>query len=301
MELKTRARWGVPAPAKLNLFLHVTGRRADGYHLLESLMVLLDFGDRIALEVRDDGVVTRLGGYEGVPEDDDLAVRAARLLKERSGSPLGAGIAVEKRIPIGGGLGGGSSDAASVLLALNRLWGLSLSRAALAEIGLALGADVPFFVFGESALVSGIGERMRAVSVPPSWYVVLVPPETVPTARVFASPKLTRDSASATIPLFPEGFGRNDLQDVATGFYPTIAERLAWLARFAPARMTGSGSCVTARFASEAAARAVLARMPPESRGFVARLVPRHPLWGCAGDAQRTGPSGLPLGSRQAG
>ncbi len=268
----------VPAPAKLNLFLHVTGRRADGYHLLESVAVMLDFADRLTLRVTDDGRIARAAGNASIAVGSDLAVRAACLLQERTGTHQGVEISIDKRIPIGGGLGGGSSDAASVLLALNRLWATQLPRAALAELGLALGADVPFFVFGESAFVSGIGERLTAVSVPPSWFVVLVPPVGVPTAEIFGSAKLTRNSESATIPLFPEGYGRNDLQPVAFAAYPVIAEYAAWLARRASPRMTGSGSCVFARFDSEPGARDALAAAPEGYRGFVARLVARHPL-----------------------
>lgn len=268
----------VPAPAKLNLFLHVTGRRPDGYHLLESAVVLLDFGDRLRLRRTDDGRIVRIAGNACVPVESDLTVRAARLLQERTGSRYGVEIAVEKRTPIGGGLGGGSSDAASVLLALNRLWAARLRRTELAQLGLALGADVPFFVFGESAFVSGIGEQLVALSVPPAWFVVLVPPVQVATADVFRSPKLTRNSESAKIPLFPEGHGRNDLQSVTLAAYPVIAEYASWLAQRAPTRMTGSGACVFAQFDSESGAREALAAAPEGFRGFVARLLARHPL-----------------------
>jgi 4-diphosphocytidyl-2-C-methyl-D-erythritol kinase len=272
----------VPAPAKLNLFLHVTGRRPDGYHTLESLFVALDFGDTVSLARRDDGAILRTADVPGVPAEADLAVRAARALQRATGTPFGVEIAVDKRIPAGGGLGGGSSDAASVLLALNRLWGLGLGRAALMEIGLALGADVPFFVFGAPALARGVGERLTALSLPPFWVAVVAPPVSVPTATIFAAPELTRAAPSAKMEVFSEGYGRNDLQAVAVARFPDIAVALAFLAKRSPtARMTGSGGCVFARFASEAEAAAALAGLAaavPGARGFVARTLSRHPL-----------------------
>ena len=269
----------VPAPAKLNLFLHVTGRRDDGRHTLETLFVALDFGDAITLSSRDDGAIRRAAGWQEVPEDDDLAVRAARALKSATGCRAGVDIAVTKRIPVGGGLGGGSSDAASVLLALNRLWNLHLPRTTLMEIGLALGADVPFFVFGEPAFASGIGEVLRPVTLPPMWIAVIAPDVDVSTAAIFAAPELTRDTPSAKINVFSEGYGRNDLQAAAMARHPEIGTALAELRKRSPqARMTGSGSSVFASFASgEQACSAVLARLPG-MHGFVARTLSRHPL-----------------------
>ena len=272
----------VPAPAKLNLFLHVTGRRPDGYHFLESLFVALDFGDTLSLACRDDDRIVRTVDLPGVPAAADLAVRAAQALQRETGCRRGVDIAVRKRIPIGGGLGGGSSDAASVLLALNRLWALNLSRDALMRIGVALGADVPFFIFGWPAIARGIGERLTAASLPPMWVAVLAPPVTVPTAVVFGAPELTRNSASAKMDVFSEGYGRNDLQAVAVARFPGIAGALAGLSRRSPsARMTGSGGCMFARFASEAEASAALAvarDAAPDAQGFVARTLARHPL-----------------------
>jgi 4-diphosphocytidyl-2-C-methyl-D-erythritol kinase len=272
----------VPAPAKLNLFLHVTGRRADGYHDLESLFVALDFGDTVTLARRDDGAIRRRVDLPGVPAAADLAVRAAQALKHETGSPYGVDLGVGKRIPQGAGLGGGSSDAASVLLALNRLWDLQLPRAALMRIGLALGADVPFFVFGRPAIARGVGERLSAVSLPAAWVAVLTPGVVVPTATIFAAPELTRATPSAKMNVFSEGYGRNDLQGVAVARFPDIAAALAALARRSPsARMTGSGSSVFAIFASEAPARAALAaaaQAAPGTSGFVARTLARHPL-----------------------
>jgi 4-diphosphocytidyl-2-C-methyl-D-erythritol kinase len=272
----------VPAPAKLNLFLHVTGRRGDGHHTLESLFVALDFGDTITLACRDDGAIVRTRDLPGITVDADLAVRAARALQRETATGYGVDIAIDKRIPQGGGLGGGSSDAATVLLSLNRLWRLGLTREDLMRIGLALGADVPFFVFGAPAVGRGIGERLTAVSLPPVWVVVLPPPIAVPTASIFGAPELTRATPAARIDVFSEGYGRNDLQAVAIARFPDIAAALARLVPRSPsARMTGSGGCVFASFASEAEASAALAAAndaAPGARGFVARTLARHPL-----------------------
>ena len=269
----------VPAPAKLNLFLHVTGRRDDGYHLLETLMVAIDAGDTITLTCRDDGAIARTSELSGVPPEDDLAVRAAIALKRETACPSGVDIAVVKRIPQGGGMGGGSSDAATVLLALNRLWRANLPRAKLMPIGLALGADVPFFLAGEPALARGIGERLTPVTLPSLWVAVIVPPIAVPTAAIFAAPELTRNAASAKMEVFSEGYGRNDLQSVAVARFPGIGVALESLSkRSAHARMTGSGGCVYAPFATEAEACAAVEARPPAMRGFVARTLARHPL-----------------------
>jgi 4-diphosphocytidyl-2-C-methyl-D-erythritol kinase len=268
----------VPAPAKLNLFLHVTGRRGE-LHLLETLFVALDVGDTLRLAPREDGEVRRAGGWSEVPEDDDLALRAATLLKAVTDCPEGVDITVEKRIPVGGGLGGGSSDAASVLLSLNRLWKLRLPRGLLMDIGMALGADVPFFIGGTPAFARGVGEILRPVTLPSMWFAVIAPPVNVSTAGIFASPELTRDTPSAKMDVFSEGYGRNDLESVATAAHPEIVAALAELRKHSRhARMTGSGSAVFASFASaDAAQRAVDAR-PGGMRGFVARPLDRHPL-----------------------
>jgi len=269
----------VPAPAKLNLFLHVTGRRADGYHTLETLFVALDFGDTITLALRNDGAITRSGKEFGVSAERDLAVRAASALQRASGCASGVDVAVVKRIPVGGGLGGGSSVAASVLLALNRLWDLGMSRVELARVGLELGADVPFFLSAEPALARGIGERLTPVSLPGFWVAVLVPACAVSTATIFAAPELTRESESAKMNVFSEGYGRNDLQAVAVARYPDIGAALAALSiHSSAARMTGSGSCAFAPFATEAQARAAIAAQPHAMQGFVARTLARHPL-----------------------
>jgi len=269
----------VPAPAKLNLFLHVTGRRGDGYHLLETLMVALDVGDTITLTRRDDGAIERTSELPGVAPEHDLAVRAARALKQETACPWGVDVAVTKRIPLGGGMGGGSSDAATMLLALNRLWDVNLPRDALMQIGIALGADVPFFLGAEPALARGIGERLTSVTLPAFWVAVIVPPIAVSTAAIFTAPELTRNAASAKMDVFSEGYGRNDLQRIAVARFPGIDAALRNLGdRSACARMTGSGAGVFAPFATEAEARAAVDARPPATFGFVARTLARHPL-----------------------
>lgn len=277
----------LPAPAKINLFLHVTGRRADRYHLLETLLVPIDHGDRVTLSLRDDAEVARTGGPAGLPAGDDLAVRAARLLQRACGITRGIGIDVDKRVPLGSGLGGGSSDAATVLLGLNRLWQLGLTRQALMALALELGADVPFFIFGTPAFARGIGEVLEPVSLPPTWFVVVTPPVQVATAAIFAAPELTRTSRSAKMTVFSEGYGRNDLQAVAAARFPEIAASLDALSREAagavPIAMSGSGACVFAAFSAEEAALQALARLGRAGRtGFVARALNHHPLQGFA-------------------
>jgi 4-diphosphocytidyl-2-C-methyl-D-erythritol kinase len=267
-----------PAPAKLNLMLRVVGRRADGYHLLQTVFRFIDYGDTLSFRVRADGVIARAAGPASVPEASDLSVRAARLLKAAGGIGLGADITLVKHLPVGGGLGGGSSDAATTLLVLNRLWGLDLPRTRLLELALELGADVPVFVFGDNALAEGIGEQLRPLALPPAWYVVLTPAVTVSTAAVFAHPELKRDSKMITIQSFSAGLAGNDLEALVCREYPEVGRHLAWLQQFGPATMTGSGGCVFASFETESAARAVLARLPADMRGFAARGLERHPL-----------------------
>lgn len=271
-----------PAPAKLNLFLHVIGRRADGYHLLQSVFRFVDFGDTLHFTVREDGVIRRVNALPGVAAEQDLCVRAARALQEAGGCKLGADITLEKRLPMGGGLGGGSSDAATTLLALNRLWNLNLERAALQALGLKLGADVPVFVFGQSAFAEGVGEILQAITLPPAWYVVLQPPVAVPTIEIFRDKELTRDTIPLKIAAFSTGHGHNDLQPVVCRKYPEVAASLAWLMQHGDARMTGSGACVFAGYATEEEARAVFARRPAGIEGFVAKGLDDHPLRGFA-------------------
>ncbi len=273
------ARLVVPAPAKVNLFLHVTGRRADGYHTLESLFALIDWADTIALDVRDDGAIVRANALAGVPADDDLTLRAARALRTHSGTRQGVTITVDKSLPMGAGLGGGSSDAASVLLALNRLWALRLPRNDLAAIGRSLGADVPFFVGGGPAVARGTGDVLTPVSLPTLWLVLALPHAHVSTAAIFASPDLTRATPSAKIDVFSEGYGHNDLESVAAAQFVDVARAIAALKRAsASARMTGSGSCAFAAFASEAGAHEARRGLPRGLAARVVRTLPRHPL-----------------------
>ncbi len=242
--------YDVPAPAKLNLFLHVTGRRADGYHLLQSVFMLVDWHDTLHFELRPDGGLTREDLAGPLPEDD-LCLRAARALRQATGCTQGAHIAIDKRLPAQAGMGGGSSDAASCLLALNRLWGLGLGGRALEAIGLSLGADVPFFLRGRNAWVEGIGEQLTPITLPPARFLVVKPDQGLDTAKIFSSPHLQRATNPAILAGFaadPYGFGRNDLQPVAQGLCPGVTQALEWLqAQGLSARMTGSGSAVFAR------------------------------------------------------
>jgi 4-diphosphocytidyl-2-C-methyl-D-erythritol kinase len=272
-----------PAPAKLNLFLHIVGRRADGYHLLQTVFRLIDLQDTLRFAQRDDGEVRLANPLPGVPQETDLTVRAARMLQTATGTRHGATISLEKRIPIGGGLGGGSSDAATTLIALNRLWDLGLSRERLAEIGLKLGADVPFFVFGRNAFAEGVGEVLAAVDVPPAWYLVLTPQVSVPTQEIFKAPGLTRDTKPVKIAVFfaDDGSGEfhNDLEPVAVRRYPAVGRALEWLAGAGRrGRMSGSGASVFAVFGNEAEARRAAEQAPSDLRAFVARGLDEHPL-----------------------
>ena len=277
-----------PAPAKVNLFLHVTGRRADGYHLLQTVFRLLDFSDTIQLRVREDGEIHRINEVPGVAEADDLCVRAAQALQQFSGTSHGADILVEKRIPMGGGLGGGSSDAATVLLALNRLWALNLPRETLLTIGLKLGADVPFFIFGENAWAEGVGEQMQPITLPPAWYVVLTPRVHVSTAEIFNSKELTRNTIPTTIAAFSKVMVRNDLEPVVRRKYPAVDACMEWLSQFSPARMSGSGASVFIEVDNQATAEQIRAHVPQEIAGTpvfscVAQGLDIHPLRSFAG------------------
>ncbi len=284
-----------PAPAKLNLFLHVVGRRPDnGYHLLQTAFQLLDRGDTLHIEARDDDRIRRTTEIAGVPEESDLVVAAARLLqsaarKRRSGGqdtgPLGADIAIEKRLPMGGGLGGGSSDAATTLIALNHLWQTGFTRTELMALGLRLGADVPFFLFGQNAFAEGVGEELSPLATPECWYVVIEPGVAAPTAAIFASPELTRDTKPVRITDFSKasiGFGKNDLQVVAIKLFPQIAEALKLLGEYGEARMTGSGACVFCGFVQEheadRAVRGIQENGPAHWNVWKARAIQQHPL-----------------------
>ena len=273
------------APAKLNLFLHVVGRRDDGYHLLQSVFQLIDLADVLHFDLRDDEAIVRVTDVPNVPASDDLIVRAAQLLADavaqQGRRPAGVDITIEKHIPMGGGLGGGSSDAATTLMALNHLWQAGLTRSELMRLGLQLGADVPFFLLGENAFVEGIGEQLTAVPTPPAWFVVIHPGISVPTPLIFRAPELTRNTKTVKMADFSGGllgFGRNDLQAVAARAFPPVADAVEWLSGFGEARMTGSGACVFAAFASETEANAVLQSVPAAWRGWKARTLAAHPM-----------------------
>jgi 4-diphosphocytidyl-2-C-methyl-D-erythritol kinase len=268
-----------PAPAKLNLFLHVIGRRADGYHLLQSVFRLIDRHDTLSFEERRDGCVELATPIPGVPPGRDLSVRAATLLQGATGCSRGATIWLDKQLPMGGGLGGGSSDAATTLIALNRLWGTGLRRAELAKIGLALGADVPFFINGRDAFVEGIGERITPVELDAASYLVIVPPVEVSTAAVFAAKELTRETEAIRIADFALRATRNDLEAIACKLHPVIGEVIEWLGQYAPARMTGSGACVFAEVGDEDIASRIIESCPPQWRAWWAGSLARHPLY----------------------
>lgn len=267
-----------PAPAKINLFLHVTGRRSDGYHLLQTVFQFLDAGDELAFEVSDDPHIGRVTELAAVPEARDLTVRAARLLQVQTGVRRGARIHLNKRLPLGGGLGGGSSDAATTLMALNRLWGTGLSNAELAALGLQLGADVPVFIGGHAAWAEGVGEILTPVDPPERWVVVLDPRVNVSTATVFADPELTRHTPPITIRAFREGQGHNDLEPVVRRLHPEVGAALDWLRERGPARMTGSGGCVFLPVIDTASGERILAEAASRWTGFVARGINRHPI-----------------------
>lgn len=251
-----------PAPAKVNLFLHITGRRDDGYHDLQTLFQFLNFGDYLKFSIRDDGRVNRVTLIHGVEPQRDITVRAAQALQRHTGCKLGVDIDIEKHIPMGGGLGGGSSDAATTLVALNQLWNLGLSQTQLIDLGRSLGADVPIFVHGQSAWAEGIGEKLRTVDLPEYWYVVIYPGITVSTAELFADPELTRDARPIKIRDYFEGGASNVFEPIVRRRYPTVDAALKWLSEHEiksvhPAMMTGTGSCVFAAYADESSARRI--------------------------------------------
>ncbi len=267
-----------PAPAKLNLMLRIVGRRADGYHLLQTVFQFLDYGDWLWFTPRPDQVIERVGEVPGVSPEADLAVRAARLLQQTSGTAQGVTIRIVKNLPMGGGLGGGSSDAATALVALNHYWRTGLSLTELAALGVQLGADVPVFVHGHAAWAEGIGEQLTPVMLDEPWFVVLKPPCAVATGAVFHDPELTRNSPLSTIADFVNGAGGNDCEAVVYRRYPEVAAAAAWLAQHGAARLTGTGACVFAAFPDAECARQVLAQLPPGWAGWVARGCNRSPL-----------------------
>lgn len=268
-----------PAPAKLNLFLHIVGRRADGYHLLQTVFQLLDWGDSIRLRQRDDGRIVRVGGLQGVSEENDLCLRAARALAEYAEAEFGVDIELDKRIPYGGGLGGGSSDAATVLVALNELWECGLSADQLAEIGLRLGADVPLFVRGHSAWAEGVGERLTPMELPQRHYVIVDPHVHVPTTALFQVPELTRNTQPMTISGFLERMDTaNAFAPVVRARFPQVAAALDWLGSYGDARLSGSGGCVFVAVESERDAENIVRRCPAQFRAWIALGVNRSPL-----------------------
>jgi 4-diphosphocytidyl-2-C-methyl-D-erythritol kinase len=273
------AAWTIwPAPAKLNLFLHIVGRRADGYHLLQTAFHLLDWGDEVRLRRRDDGAIHRIDALPGVPDEADLGVRAALALRKATGCRLGADIAIDKRVPIGGGLGGGSSDAATTLVALNAIWATGLDEDSLADIATGLGADAPVFVRGKSAWAEGVGERLTPLALPDRWYVVVDPGVPVPTRELFQVPELTRNSPALTIPLFVSGaITGNAFEPVVRERFPEVAAAFDWLGRYGEARLSGSGGCLFVPVASREAGAAVLADSPG-FRAWVVRGVAESPL-----------------------
>jgi 4-diphosphocytidyl-2-C-methyl-D-erythritol kinase len=283
---------GCPAPAKLNLFLHVTGRRPDGYHLLQSVFQLIDRSDTLDFDLRGDERIVRVNDVPGVPEEQDLIVRALHALqreyRRRHGKlPPGIAVRIDKRLPMGGGLGGGSSDAATALMAANDLWQAGLSDAELMAIGLPLGADIPFFLFGETAFAEGVGEALLPVPGPDCWYVVIEPGVSVPTSAIFTAPDLTRNTKPIKVADFlgrnsgskaSGEFGKNDLQDVAVRLFPPVAEAVEWLGNHGAARMTGSGACVFSAFSTEQEAEQVLTQVPAKWIAWKARSLTKHPM-----------------------
>ncbi|QHM94707.1 4-(cytidine 5'-diphospho)-2-C-methyl-D-erythritol kinase [Kosakonia sacchari] len=273
-----------PAPAKLNLFLYITGQRADGYHTLQTLFQFLDYGDTLSIEPRSDGEIRLLTPVEGVPDEENLIVRAARLLMQRAAQsgrlPAGSGaeIAIDKRLPMGGGLGGGSSNAATVLVALNHLWGCKLSVDELAELGLRLGADVPVFVRGHAAFAEGVGEILTPVNPPEKWYLVAHPGVSIPTPVIFKDPELPRNTPQRSIDTLLKCEFGNDCEVIARKRFREVDAALSWLLEYAPSRLTGTGACVFSEFDTESAARQVLEQAPEWLHGFVARGVNLSPL-----------------------
>ncbi|GKX58303.1 4-(cytidine 5'-diphospho)-2-C-methyl-D-erythritol kinase [Leminorella grimontii] len=267
-----------PSPAKLNLFLYITGRRSDGYHSLQTLFQFLDYGDTLSFNVRQDGRVNLMTPIANVPDDQNLIVRAARLLQRHTGSAQGADISVDKRLPMGGGLGGGSSNAATALVALNHLWRCGLSQDELCRIGLTLGADVPIFIYGHAAFAEGVGERFTPVEPQEKWYLVAHPGVTIPTVAIFTDPELQRNTPERDLETLLSSPFFNDCEPIARKRFPEVEQLISWLLEYAPSRLTGTGACVFAEFDTEAAAQRVLQQAPEWLHGFIARGVNVSPL-----------------------
>lgn len=267
------------SPAKINLFLHITGQRKDGYHLLQTAFQFLDYGDTLQFEITNQSDIYLLTPLEGVDNDDNLIVRAAKKLQAIANVPQGVKISIDKRLPMGGGLGGGSSNAATTLVALNQLWKCHLPREVLAGIGLELGADVPVFIAGHASWAEGVGEKLTVISPPEPWYVVVMPDCHVSTAKIFSSPELTRDCEPITISRFLSGQGRNIFEDVVKKNYPSVAAAYDWLAQYAEPKMTGTGACLFAAFENQQQAQQLLAKLPEVWQGFVAKGCNQSPLY----------------------
>lgn len=276
-----KASLTLPAPAKLNLFLHITGRRQDGYHLLQTVFQFLDYGDEITLNLRNDAHIVRQTEVEGVPAEHDLMVKAAKLLANQTKCNKGVDIRIQKNLPMGGGLGGGSSDAATLLLGLNQLWQCGLSVQQLAELGLQLGADIPVFIHGHTAWAEGVGEQIQAITIPEPWYIVIHPQVFVSTAEIFADKQLTRNCEPITIAAFFDQGNKNTVnvfEPLVRERYPEVDNALNWLNQYSKAKLTGSGSCIFAAFDDQEKAKSVLNKLPPQWKGFIAKGINISPL-----------------------
>jgi len=268
-----------PAPGKLNLFLHITGRRDDGYHLLQTAFQFIDYGDQLQFEITHDANITRISELDGVASDDDLVIKAAKLLQKETHSKLGCHIKLDKQLPMGGGLGGGSSDAATTLVALNKLWQTQLTQQELVQLGVQLGADVPVFIVGQAAWAEGIGEKLTPLTVPEPWYLIIAPPVHVDTGEIFSSPQLTRDQHPIRIrDLLDAERVTNVCEPVVTALYPEVGEALEWLSQFGKARMTGTGACIFAAFDTQSAARNIASQAPAKWRLIVTKGRNKSPL-----------------------
>lgn len=267
-----------PAPAKINLFLHIVGRRADGYHLLQTVFRFLDIHDDVHFSPRDDGAIVHATPLPSVPPEQDLILRAAELLRRETGTTQGVTITLQKRLPMGGGLGGGSSDAATTLMALNHLWQTGLPSEALQALGLTLGADVPIFIHGHSAFAQGIGEQFDDVSPPAAWYLLVIPPVSVPTPEIFRADDLCRNTPTITPAQWHAGFGHNDMEAPACRLYPAVAQTLATLRQHGPARMSGSGACCFGEFATQDEARRAAQQLPAGTVWHLTQGIDEHPL-----------------------
>ncbi|THB67297.1 MAG: 4-(cytidine 5'-diphospho)-2-C-methyl-D-erythritol kinase [Gammaproteobacteria bacterium] len=266
-----------PAPGKLNLFLHITGRREDGYHLLQTVFQFFDYGDSLQFEITNNGVISRETEIVGVPPEQDLIIRAAEMLQQRSGTMYGTRIKITKRLPMGGGIGGGSSDAATTLVALNRLWQIGLSTQELAEMGLKLGADVPVFIHGRACWAEGVGELITPIELDEPWYIILKPQCEVPTKDIFSDSALTRDTTYMKMPAFQEELG-NDCEAVVRKRFPLVSQALDWLSQYGKAKLTGTGACMFAAYNTKEEAQKVLDKKPDWLEGFIAKGLNYSPL-----------------------